>query len=211
MTPSCPSNNDSNQKREETPSLSRRDFLRWLFPAGVMLGFGGSVYILTRDKAFLRPPGVLSEEQFLSLCIKCRKCEEICPQAVVEVVTLSEDIAGYGTPKLNFREGVCDFCMDCVEVCPTGALQMMDLEEIRLGVAEVIPESCIAWDWGGCTVCVDVCQYDAIHLDERERPVVDVEKCNGCGQCEFECPGAALRSFRSTSGRGIVVVPLGKS
>lgn len=208
MMPISPKDQDKHQERNSQSSLSRREFLKLLVPAGVMIGFGGSVYVLARGKVFLRPPGVLSEEDFLSLCIKCRKCEEICPPTIIETVTITEDVVGPGTPKLNFREGACDFCMKCVEVCPTGALEMIDVEEIKLGLAEVVPESCIAWDWGGCTLCFDVCPYDAISLDEKERPVVDVEKCNGCGLCEYECPGAALRSYRSTSGRGIIVLPL---
>jgi len=208
MTSTSPSDDEKNGDTGQPSPLSRRQFLRLLLPAGVMIGLGGSVYVLSRDRTFLRPPGALSEYHFLSLCIKCRKCEEICPQNIIEAVTITEDVAGPGTPTLNFREGACDFCMKCVEVCPTGALEMVDVEEIKLGLAEVVPESCIAWDWGGCTLCEDACPYEAIRLDERERPVVDAEKCTGCGFCEFECPGAALRSFRSTSGRGIIVVPV---
>jgi ferredoxin-type protein NapG len=208
MMSTPPSDDEKSHKAKRPSSLGRREFLRLLLPAGVIIGFGGSIYALSRDRTFLRPPGAISEDRFLSLCIKCRKCEEICPQTIVEAVTITEDMAGPGTPQLNFREGACDFCMKCVEVCPTGALEMMEVEDIKLGIAQVVPESCIAWDWGGCTLCEDACPYEAISLDERERPVVDAEKCNGCGFCEFKCPGAALRSFRSTSGRGIIVVPL---
>lgn len=183
-------------------------FLVLVVQAAAVVGLGGFLKVLSRKKEFLRPPGALPEDHFLSLCIKCRKCEEICPQNIIEAVTITQDVADAGSPKLNFREGACDFCMKCVEVCPTGALEMMEVEDIKLGIAQVVPESCIAWDWGGCTLCEDACPYEAISLDERERPVVDAEKCNGCGFCEFKCPGAALRSFRSTSGRGIIVVPL---
>ena len=173
-----------------------------------MVSFGGIVHILTRDKLFLRPPGILDKEDFLSLCIKCRKCEEICPQSIIEVVTLVEDIAASGTPILNFREGACDFCMKCVDVCPTGALRNVDINTVRLGIAEIVPESCIAWDWGGCTVCNEVCPYEAIRLDDLDRPVVDPQRCNGCGLCEYKCPGASLRSYSSTSGRGIIILPV---
>jgi ferredoxin-type protein NapG len=210
MTSISPTQPDQSQMENRSPSMSRRDFLKLLIPAGVMIGIGGSVSFLSRDKNFLRPPGVLSEQVFLSLCIKCRKCVEICPQAIIETVTVMEEVAGSGTPKLDFHEGACDFCMKCVEVCPTGALEMMELEEIKLGLAEVVPEFCIAWDWGSCTLCVEVCPYEAISLDEKKRPVVDPERCNGCGVCEYQCPGAALRSHRAKSGRGIVVLPLEK-
>lgn len=208
MTPIPPQDEEKDHTGEPPSSLSRRQFLRLVLPTGIMIGFGGSVYALSQDQLFLRPPGALSEHHFLALCIKCRKCEEICPQTIIEAVTIMEDLAAPGTPKLNFREGVCDFCMKCVEVCPTGALEMMEVDQIKLGLARVVPESCIAWDWGGCTLCADVCPYEAISLDDKNRPVVDPERCNGCGLCEYQCPGAALRSYRSTSGRGIIVVPL---
>lgn len=36
--------------------------------------------------------------------------------------------------------------------------------------------------------CVRACVFDAIHLDERGLPVVDLDKCTGCGVCVKECP-----------------------
>ncbi len=118
-------NQRMNQNENQSSIISRREFLKLVVPAGVIIGIGGSIYVLSEDKVFLRPPGAVSEVRFLSLCIKCRKCEEICPQTTIETVSITEDVAGSGSPKLNFRVGACDFCMECVEVCPTGALEMM--------------------------------------------------------------------------------------
>jgi ferredoxin-type protein NapG len=188
--------------------LSRRELLRLLVPAGIMIGVGGLLQWMRARRKFLRPPGAPSESELISLCLKCRRCEAVCPQGVIEAVTVLEDAVGVGTPTLNFSKGACDFCMKCVEVCPTGALQSVDIDTVRLGFAEVIPQACVAWDWAGCTVCFNVCPYEAISLDEHHRPVVDPQKCNGCGLCEHECLGSALRSYTATSGRGIIVMPV---
>ncbi|MCX7730214.1 MAG: RnfABCDGE type electron transport complex subunit B, partial [Candidatus Caldatribacterium sp.] len=41
--------------------------------------------------------------------------------------------------------------------------------------------------------CVRVCPFDAIHMDvEKELPVIDWEKCTGCGKCVAECPRKIL-------------------
>ena len=36
--------------------------------------------------------------------------------------------------------------------------------------------------------CVDVCGFDALKIGEEGLPVVDREKCTGCGQCVKACP-----------------------
>lgn len=36
--------------------------------------------------------------------------------------------------------------------------------------------------------CVAACVFDAIHLDERGLPVVNLTKCTGCQKCVTECP-----------------------
>ncbi len=36
--------------------------------------------------------------------------------------------------------------------------------------------------------CVRACPFDALELDDRGLPVVDIPKCTGCGICVRECP-----------------------
>jgi len=99
--------------------------------------------------------------------------------------------------------------MECMSVCPTGAIQPMNKEDIKLGNAVVIKEACIAWDWGGCTKCAAECPENAIQLDNEKRPVIDQNKCNGCGLCEFICPSSSLRAYNANiKSKGIVVQPL---
>lgn len=40
----------------------------------------------------------------------------------------------------------------------------------------------------GFADCVRVCPFDAIHMDDNQLPVVDREKCTGCGKCVEACP-----------------------
>ena len=40
----------------------------------------------------------------------------------------------------------------------------------------------------GYGTCVEVCPFDAIHMNENELPEVDKEKCTGCGKCVSTCP-----------------------
>ncbi|MFP4225771.1 MAG: FAD-dependent oxidoreductase, partial [Desulfobacterales bacterium] len=40
--------------------------------------------------------------------------------------------------------------------------------------------------------CIRACQFDAIHMGENGYPVVDKEKCVGCGACERACPKPIL-------------------
>lgn len=36
--------------------------------------------------------------------------------------------------------------------------------------------------------CVELCPFDALSISERGTPLVNVEKCTGCGMCTTACP-----------------------
>ena len=44
--------------------------------------------------------------------------------------------------------------------------------------------------WGclGFGDCMQVCDFDAIHMDEHFLPIVDIDKCTACGDCVVSCP-----------------------
>jgi ferredoxin-type protein NapG len=188
--------------------LSRRKFLQGVCGAGIMLGLGGLAIPAKSAASLLRPPGGQDPKWFEALCLKCNKCLEICPTNVVALARLEDGLLLSRTPVLNFHLGYCTLCGKCVDVCPTGALKPQDPKTVKLGVAQVDEENCIAWQWGGCTACKLICKYEAISLDASNRPVVNQSKCNGCGQCEYICPAVKLRSLKVGQSRGIVIVPL---
>jgi Na+-translocating ferredoxin:NAD+ oxidoreductase RNF subunit RnfB len=48
-------------------------------------------------------------------------------------------------------------------------------------------KSCF-WGCLGLDDCYDVCDFDAIHMDAHDLPVVDEDKCTACGDCVEVCP-----------------------
>lgn len=188
--------------------INRRDFLKGFGAVAAVVSFGGAWKVLDKDKSFLRPPGAVAEREFLALCMRCQKCVGVCPAKIVLPLTLSKNVMAGGTPSLYFERGYCDSCMECTKVCPTGALKPIDKEQVKIGIAQVNKKACIAWQWMGCIKCADECPFGAITMDNKQRPVVDEKKCNGCGLCEKICPSGSLRSYAAqTEGKGIKVVP----
>ena len=61
----------------------------------------------------------------------------------------------------------------------------------------------------GCRFCYDACPYEAMELDENNRPVVLTDTCNGCGACESVCVSLQNGSIsEGATARAIVVHPL---
>ena len=55
----------------------------------------------------------------------------------------------------------------------------------------------------GCELCVNVCKFEAIALNEYGVAEVDEDKCIACGKCVRECPartrGGCVRSAASAA------------
>ena len=165
------------------------------FAAGAVGGLvpGGSA----AARVPVRPPGSLPEPDFLLRCVRCGACTAACPTDALQPDWLT-DAAALWAPSARLRRGPCDQgCVACGEACPTGAITRLDLEErryARLGIATVSRDRCYPWQEDRrCLVCEAVCPYGAIRLEQRVGtpfglPVVDPERCNGCGYCQHLCP-----------------------
>jgi heterodisulfide reductase subunit A len=53
----------------------------------------------------------------------------------------------------------------------------------------------------GCQVCITVCPYNAISINERGKSEVNPALCKGCGTCTSTCPTGAITSQHYTDGQ----------
>jgi polyferredoxin len=205
-----------------SPSLSRRGFLASAvtgLASGPILRLGGT---LERNwpPGLVRPPGALSEREFLERCIKCGQCMRVCPTNTIQPGLGEAGWEGLWTPVLKFRVGTsgCQLnCIACGNVCPTAAIRPLTLDEklgrgafaqagpLRLGTAFVDRSRCLPWAMDTpCIVCQENCPVSpkAIVLREEnglQKPFVEPARCIGCGICEHECPVSGLRAIRVTA------------
>ncbi len=135
---------------------------------------------------------------------------------VVRVLNLSKSPDGFlmeAHPKLrpvdSFNEGIFVAGMaqgpkdipDTVaqaKAAASGAMALMGRGKITIEpyYSVVDEDRCV-----GCQVCISVCPYNAIALNDRERAEVNPALCKGCGTCTATCPSGAIRSQHYTDGQ----------
>ncbi len=144
-----------------------------------------------KEKTFYRPPGACSnEDDFLSKCERCHKCADACPHDVIFSLGPIEG-KREGTPALDPSGKPCQWCkdMDCINACPSGALSFNDDGGInRIGSVMLNLDDCLNTHGILCDTCVSFCppSVKALKSDGRA-PVLDPEKCVGCGLCVYYC------------------------
>jgi len=195
----------------------RREFLvaAGIAVVGVAL-FAADGKKIFADDYLLRPPGSLEEAKFLSQCVRCSKCIDVCPTSGLIPALNEGGWAGLWSPRLLPRSGYCDYgCNSCGSVCPTGAIAKLELEAKRktvIGKANIDRSKCIAWSNNDpCAVCVEFCPVrpKAILVREQKQidprtgepvvvplPYVLKENCIGCGTCENGCPVVGQAAIR---------------
>ena len=183
---------------------------------------GGLAEIIDKEvpkrQTRITPPGSGSARNMYQHCTACQLCVSNCPNHVLRPST---DLAHFMQPESSFEKGYCrPECTICSEVCPAGAIKPISVEEkasTQVGHAVWIRENCVVLtDEVTCGNCERHCPTGAIQMvrldgtkperrrnenrrwgdsgnnNERLIPVIDEERCIGCGACENLCPA---RSF----------------
>jgi len=139
---------------------------------------------------FLLPPGTTSMQEYLIKCNKCYNCISLCPNESIRVSHDTNSVLNE-YPVILPQENPCNYCSDfpCINACDTGAL-MMDNIKKPLGIITIIEENCFAYQGHFCSSCINSCPETglAICTDDFGRPIINNEKCNGCGICISVCP-----------------------
>jgi polyferredoxin len=192
----------------ESHGVTRRGFLVTAF-SGVAavpaLRLGGLTGTNWRPN-LVRPPGALTEADFLNRCIKCGQCMRVCPTNVLQPATLEAGLEGIWTPVLNMRIGTsgCQInCVACGNVCPTSAIRPLSLDEklgrgrfeaagpTRLGTAFVDRGRCLPWAMDTpCIVCQENCPVSPKAIFVRE---------------EFQTTRDGVRTVKSSTATSVVL------
>ena len=144
------------------------------------------------------PPGALSARDFARHCTACQLCVSACPNGVLRPST---DLTRLMQPEMSYERGYCrPECTRCSEVCPAGAIRPITVAEkssTRIGHAVWIKQNCIPLTDGvDCGNCARHCPSGAILMIPSDSndpgsvkiPVINAERCIGCGACENLCP-----------------------
>ena len=160
---------------------SRRDFLNRFRKPLRQTGENSPIVV--------RPPYGLDESLFQSECVACesKSCVTSCAE---EIIVIQVD----GTPGLDFSKSGCTFCKDCASVCEPGVLNLENrhTSEQLNATFRISTEGCVAHHGVICFSCKEPCIDDAILFNGMFNPVIDIERCTGCGFCMGRCPTQAI-------------------
>lgn len=144
------------------------------------------------------PPGAKGIRHLTNHCTACQLCVSVCPNGVLRPST---ELDSFMQPRSSYERGYCrPECTRCSDVCPAGAIRPVTVEEkssIQIGHAVWIKDNCIPLvdgvECGNCarhcpTGAIQMVPYDAENPESVKIPVVNTEKCIGCGACENLCP-----------------------
>jgi polyferredoxin len=151
------------------------------------------------------PAGADNIRDFGRRCTSCQLCVSVCPNHVLRP---SNIFSRFLQPEMSFERGYCrPECVKCSTVCPTGAIREITPAEksaTQIGYAIWRRELCvIITDNVTCDLCSHKCPVGAVTLISQtpddntspKIPMVDPNRCIGCGACENLCPARPLSAI----------------
>lgn len=207
----CKTESSAEPKQEEQVDSSKRNMLAisaTLLASSTLKGQeklvdGGYAFIedkkIPERQTQILPPGAYSIRRFAQRCTGCQLCVSVCENHVLRP---AKGIMNFLQPEMSYEQGYCrPECTKCSEVCPVGAIEPIDLADkssTQIGHAVWVEKNCLiaTTDNRECGNCAEHCPVNAIAMikpaDERYGkraiPVVDTQRCIGCGACEYLCP-----------------------
>ena len=169
--------------------MSRRDFFKSVLTKAKGTAIEATKVVIQSQlkRKFLRPPGAISEESFLLTCTRCGDCRPACPYSAIHLFGVEGGVH-VNTPFVDPQHTPCRYCEDmpCVAACKPKALHK---DYLKMGVAQLHVEHCLIEQGQRCDYCFKSCPegVGAISKDSDGLPLIDVEKCVGCGKCEYIC------------------------
>jgi len=145
----------------------------------------------TKRVPLLRPPGAVTERQFLQDCTRCDKCIHACPKDAIVKAPKKFGFLVMGTPYIDPIKNPCVMCDDlpCISACPDNALLPVSSPgEVNMGYAILDKKKCQAYGDTFCQQCIIDCPIPgAITQNKDQQPEFHKKICTGCGVCVRSC------------------------
>ena len=147
---------------------------------------------ITKRVPLIRPPGAITERQFLQACTRCDECLHACPKDAIQRVPKKMGFLIAGSPYIDPKKIPCVMCTDlpCIPACPDGALirpPNNDRLEVNMGYAILDKKNCQAYGDTFCQQCVIDCPIPGAIIQRDDKPIIDKNTCTGCGVCVLSC------------------------
>lgn len=122
-------------------------------------------------------------------CMGLGSCVKACPFDAIHVID--------GIAKVDVEK--CTACNNCVKVCPKNIIEIVPAKAeflVRCNSLDKGKDVKSKCDAGciGCSMCVRVCEYDAVHVEDN-LAYIDQSKCVKCGKCAEKCPTKVIRDL----------------
>ena len=145
---------------------------------------------ITKRVPLLRPPGAISERQFLQACSHCDECIHACPKDAILRAPKKMGFLVFNTPYIDPLRNPCVMCADlpCISACPDEALlPVQELTDVNMGYAILDKKKCQAYGDTFCQQCVIDCPVPGAIHQVDDKPIIDKNICTGCGVCMRSC------------------------